>query len=83
MTNPMPALSDLPDWPRLMSEEQAAAYVGVSVSTFVANIGNPWPEPIQFGRRKLYDRVAIDRAVDALSEHLSPDERLARPGACA
>lgn len=76
----MISLSDMPDWPRLMSEEQAAAYVGVSVNTFVANIGNPFPEPLRFGRRKLYDRTALDRAVDALSASTSqsPGEKIRR-----
>ena len=68
MTGAKPALAELPHWPRLLSADQAAAYVGLSLNTFVARIGNPFPAPIRFGRRRLFDRLAIDRAVDALSQ---------------
>ena len=80
MTRPKHALADLPDWPRLLSAEQAAAYVGVSASSFVQRIGNPWPTAVRIGRRKLFDRLAIDRAVDALvpSEPESPAKELER-----
>ena len=75
-----PALADMPNWPRLLSEEQAAAYVGVSLNSFKARIGDPWPAAIRFGRRKLYDRLALDRAVDALSRTApeSPEEVIRR-----
>ena len=74
------ALAEMPDWPRLLSEEQAAAYVGVSLRAFRARIGDPWPEALRFGRRKLYDRLAIDLAVDALSQPTpeSPAEAIRR-----
>ena len=80
MTGPKPALADLPHWPRLLSADQAAAYVGVSVNTFTSRIGDPWPEAIRIGGRALYDRRAIDRAVDALSKpaRQSPAEKLRR-----
>ena len=68
MSGPKPQLADLPHWPRLLSVEQAAAYVGVSASSFVQRIGNPWPAALRIGRRKLFDRLAIDRAVDDLSQ---------------
>ena len=67
MNAPKPALADLPHWPRLLSTEEAAAYVGISVNTFTGRIGDLWPEPIRIGRRVLFDRCAIDRAVDSLS----------------
>ena len=68
MTNPMPSLSDMPNWPRLLSEEQAAAYVGVSRNTFRGMVGSLWPEPVPgFGRRRLYDKEALDKAVDGIS----------------
>ena len=60
-------LSDLPDWPRLLSREQAAAYLGVSVGMLESRIGDPFPEPIRIGGRKLYDRRTLDRAVDHLT----------------
>lgn len=66
-TDRRPHLGDMPDWPLMLAEAQAAAYVGVSVNTFKTRIGNPWPEPVRMGRRKLYDRRAIERAVDTFS----------------
>ncbi len=67
MSGPKPGLVDMPHWPRLLSVEQAAAYVGLSVNAFSERIGNPWPPGIRIGRRKLFDRLALDRAVDGLS----------------
>lgn len=58
---------EIPYWPRLLSVKDAARYVGVSVNTFKSRIGDPWPEPIVMGRRVLFDRVALDHAVDNLS----------------
>ena len=52
MTETRPRLSDLPNWPRLLSAEQAAAYVGVSRNAFEARIGNPWPKPRAKSRPK-------------------------------
>jgi len=52
----------LPDWPRLMSEPQAAAYVSLSVNTLRAN----GPSPRRVGRRVLYDRIDLDRWADRL-----------------
>lgn len=66
MTEPKSRLSELPHWPRLLSADEAAAYVGVSRNTFLEHVGDPWPAPIPFGRRKLFDRLAIDRAVDGI-----------------
>ena len=54
-------LDGLPNWPRLLSREQAAAYLGVAPSTF-DQLGF---EPIEIGRRKLFDRNALDGWVDA------------------
>ena len=69
MASPKPALAEMPNWPRLMSEEQAAAYVSLSLNTFRADVGRIWPEAIRIGRRKLYDRLVLDRAVDDLSQN--------------
>lgn len=54
---------------RLLNEEQAAEYCGVSLNTFRAQSGDgkPFPPSITLGKRKLYDRMALDRAIDALS----------------
>ena len=67
-TDGRPRLGEMPYWPRMLSVAQAAAYVGVSVNTFKAHIGKPWPEAAaRMGKRVLYDRAALDRAVDTLS----------------
>lgn len=52
----------LPDWPRLMSVEQAAAYVSLSTTTIRAS----GPKPKHFGKRVLYDRRDLDRWADRL-----------------
>lgn len=71
MTETKPRPADLPNWPRLLSEQLAAAYVGLSMNAFRARVGRLWPRAIRIGTRKLYDRAAIDRVVDDLAE---PDE---------
>lgn len=67
MSRPMIALADMPAWPRFLSEEEAASYVRISRTTFRNGVGTLWPKAIRIGRRKLYDRHALDRAVDALA----------------
>lgn len=68
MTDRMIPLTDLPTWPRLMSEVEAARYVGVSRNTFRGMVGSLWPEPVPgMGRRRLYDKEALDKAVDGIS----------------
>lgn len=62
----------LPDWPRLMSVQMAAAYLSRSVST----IRERGPTPKRDGRSVLYDRVDLDRWADRLAgQPLSPIER--------
>lgn len=54
---------------RLLRQEDAAAYVGVSANTFLAQVDRGmWPEPlIRDGKRiVLWDRVQLDNAIDAL-----------------
>jgi excisionase family DNA binding protein len=64
VTSAKPRLAELPAWPRLMDVETAAAYLSVSPPT-----AERWLEDLQInrierGRRVLYDRHAIDRALD-------------------
>jgi hypothetical protein len=63
-------------WPRLLPEDDAAEYVGVSIAQFRAEVGKGiWPQPVERGcRRNTYDRAALDRAVDRLSRGDDPDE---------
>ncbi len=60
-------IADLPDWPRLLSREQAAAYVGLSVNSFKIRVGREFPDPKIIGARKLWDRRQLDEAVDRLT----------------
>lgn len=62
----------LPDWPRLMPIELAAAYLSRSVST----IRDRGPSPKRDGRSVLYDRHDLDRWADSLGgQPLSPLQR--------
>ena len=61
-----PELADLPEWPRLLSATHAGAYLGIHEMTFQQGVGSIWPEPVRVGRRKLWDRAALDQAVERL-----------------
>ncbi len=64
----------LPDWPRLMRETMAAAYVGISGSM----LREHGPAPKKLGRCALWDRNDLDRWADALSgQPLDEPERRA------
>lgn len=54
--------AELPDWPRLMAAPLAASYVGLSETTLRA-VG---PKPREVGKRRLYDRIDLDRWADRL-----------------
>ncbi len=59
---------NLPHWPRLLSADLAAGYVGIGETNFLAGVeAGRWPKPIAYGRRHLWDRLALDEAVDRLS----------------
>ena len=52
-------------WPRGLSAEEAAAYVGVSRNKFLAEVEQGlWPQPETRGGRKIWDRHPIDQAWD-------------------
>lgn len=55
--------SVLPEWPRLMSEDLAAAYLSIG-KTMLREQG---PEPQRIGHRVVWDRKALDRWADVLS----------------
>lgn len=60
-----PRQPTLPAWPRLLSRKLAAAYVGLSIPAFEAEVKKgAWPAPQRHGRRVLYDRAQLDRALD-------------------
>lgn len=52
----------LPNWPRLMSEDQAARYLSIGTTT----LRQRGPVPRKLGRRRLYDRHDLDRWADRL-----------------
>ena len=62
----------LPDWPRLLTVDLAAAYVGQSQSGFLAAVGTLWPEALRIGRLRRWDRQSLDKAVDGLGGPLPP-----------
>ena len=57
-------------WPRRMNSAYAAGYVGEpGADTFMARVGTEYPAPrINEGRRKLWLRDDLDRAIGAMSE---------------
>lgn len=56
--------------PRGLNRDQAARYVGLSPTTFARLVREGvMPEPIHFGRRVVWDRRAIDEALDRMSGH--------------
>lgn len=67
-----PARLVLPDWPRLMREDHAAAYVGISGSM----LRDHGPAPKHIGRCAVWDRRDLDRWADALAgQPLDADQR--------
>ncbi|AWJ86303.1 hypothetical protein TSH58p_22545 (plasmid) [Azospirillum sp. TSH58] len=70
MTAKRSDLAGLPFWPRMLSREQAAAYLGVSDRMFDQEVAaGIWPRgiPRGTGKRLTWDRHLIDRFADALS----------------
>lgn len=62
----MTARAALPDWPARLSEELAAAYLGVSASTLRAGVASGrYPRPLRDGKRILWARRQLDAYVDA------------------
>jgi hypothetical protein len=73
----------LPDWPRLMSVELAARYLGLGATT-LREMGPDGPKPKRYGKRVLYDRRDLDRWADALDgQPLDAQEREAEGDAVA
>lgn len=61
----------LPFWPRYLSREQAALYLGVSARTFTHEVQTGhWPQPRPRGGkggRLTWDRLLLDRYADQAS----------------
>ncbi len=64
--------TDLPDWPRGLSRDDAAIYVGVGTTLFDEMVKDgrmPQPAPPdRFNARVVWDRRKLDMALDALFE---------------
>lgn len=64
-------LADLPFWPRLLSREEAARYLGVSVDVFDDEVkSGVWPRGTSRGARGgrlTWDRLGLDHAADGMS----------------
>ena len=60
-----PALVPTGSWPRRMSADLAAGYVGErSVEAFLKRVGREYPNPrIAEGRRRLWLRDELDKAI--------------------
>jgi predicted DNA-binding transcriptional regulator AlpA len=59
--------------PRGLSRTEAAAYIGVSPSLFDAMVNDGrMPQPIAINSRRVWDKVKVDRAFDALDD--SPED---------
>ena len=58
-------IKDLPAWPRRMAAPIAAAYCGVSEGTLDQMVKRAEiPAPVRIGKRKLWDKRAIDNVFD-------------------
>lgn len=84
MTAKLEDIAKLPGWPRWLSEEQAAAYVGVSVTMFREEVtAGVWPKGKNRGRGTKrqgcvrWDRAWLDDRSDAGLK--SPAPRRAEP----
>jgi hypothetical protein len=69
VTSKRPDIGTLPYWPRCLSRDQAAAYVGVSPNIFDMEVATgQWPVGDARGAkggRLTWDRFALDRRLDA------------------
>lgn len=55
--------------PRVLDLDLAAAYVGLCADAFLAAVADGlYPMPIAHGRRRQWDRLALDRALDRRSK---------------
>ncbi len=53
----------IPYWPRGLSVDWGAAYVGVSPNKFLAEVAaGIWPKPETRGGRRIWDRQKLDQA---------------------
>lgn len=59
-------LADKP-WPRGLHEDEAATYLGLGRTKFRELVKTEiFPQPVEIGGRKVYDRVKLDRAFEEM-----------------
>jgi predicted DNA-binding transcriptional regulator AlpA len=78
MAASLESLAHLPDWPAMLSAEQAAAYVGLSRETFLKAVeAEDYPKPVRsHGKRVLWWRPGLDRAAAVLAgERIAANDR--------
>ena len=61
--------AELPHWPRLMQRPLAAAYLGVSPTTFDRYFGHIPPVPLDNGNR-MWDRHDLDADIECRKGHI-------------
>jgi hypothetical protein len=75
VTHPRLKPSELPGWPRWLTEPLAAAYVGVGVALFRGEVkAGKWPPAQRRGKKSgllTWDREALDRASDGVSSPIN------------
>lgn len=71
MTAKAAALATMPNWPGMLSDEQAALYVGLSREGFRQAVDEGlYPQPVRrFGKRVLWWKDGLDRAMAELAGH--------------
>lgn len=62
-------LSDMPGWPRGMPRKVAVAYTGLTDAQFSRKVMNgEFPKPYSDDGRKVWDKDALDKVMDARSD---------------
>jgi predicted DNA-binding transcriptional regulator AlpA len=70
----------LPFWPRMLTRQNAAAYVDLSIAEFEREVASgTLPLPVKLGNREHWSRVAIDEAVERLAGERVDDWRKNSP----
>lgn len=66
--------------PRVLELELAAAYVGLSADAFLGAVAaGRYPKPLADGRRRQWDRKALDAAIDRRSKIGTHSPRVETP----
>ena len=62
-TETLPGETPHPQWPRILTVEMVAAYLGLSPKT-IRNHGNQLPGERRWGGKVVFDRYEIDKMLD-------------------